>query len=233
MIYIDPPYNTGSDGFTYQDDRKFTAKELQQLIGIDEEKAKRILEFTQSKSNSHSAWLTFMYPRLYIAWQLLNDDGVIFVSIDDNELAQLRMLMDEVFGDENFVATYKWNKTSTPPSLSKKVRQKYEYILCFQKINKSKIFNGGVTDGGDMPLLNDGNNIDTLLFPKDKVTFKIEGVFNPGLYDRVELLNKIKVINGKANCDIELKAPFKWKQANLDEEIEDGTVFHIKRKEKG
>ena len=104
MIYIDPPYNTGSDGFVYQDDRKFTVRELQNLIGVDAEKAKRILSFTQSKSNSHSAWLTFMYPRLYIAKQLLKDDGVIFISIDDNEVAQLRLLMDEVFGEENFVA---------------------------------------------------------------------------------------------------------------------------------
>lgn len=104
MIYIDPPYNTGSDGFVYNDDRKFTTKELQNLIGVDEEKAKRILSFTQSKSNSHSAWLTFLYPRLYIAKQLLKDDGVIFVSIDDNEVAQLRLLMDEIFGEENFVA---------------------------------------------------------------------------------------------------------------------------------
>lgn len=104
MIYIDPPYNTGSDGFTYQDDRKFTVKELQNLIGVDAEKAKRILDFTQSKSNSHSAWLTFMYPRLYIAKQLLKDEGVIFVSIDDSEIAQLRILLDEVFGEENFVA---------------------------------------------------------------------------------------------------------------------------------
>ena len=104
MIYIDPPYNTGSDGFVYNDDRKFTAKELQNLIGVDAEKAKRILAFIQSKSNSHSAWLTFMYPRLYIAKQLLKDDGVIFISIDDNEVAQLRLLMDEVFGEENFVA---------------------------------------------------------------------------------------------------------------------------------
>jgi adenine-specific DNA-methyltransferase len=104
MIYIDQPYNTGSDGFVYQDDRKFTVEELSRLAGIDEEKAKRILEFTQSKSNSHSAWLTFMYPRLYIAKHLLREDGVIFVSIDDNEVAQLRLLMNEIFGDENFVA---------------------------------------------------------------------------------------------------------------------------------
>jgi adenine-specific DNA-methyltransferase len=105
MIYIDPPYNTGGDGFLYKDDRKFTVKELQQLIGIDEEKAKRILDFTKQKSNSHSAWLTFMYPRLYIAKQLLKDDGVIFISIDDSEVATLKMLLDnEIFGEENFVA---------------------------------------------------------------------------------------------------------------------------------
>jgi len=97
MIYIDPPYNTGSDGFVYADDRKFTVEELQELAGVNEERAKHILDFTQSNSNSHSAWLTFMYPRLYIAKQLLKDDGVIFVSIDDNEVAQLRLLMDEIF----------------------------------------------------------------------------------------------------------------------------------------
>ena len=104
MIYIDPPYNTGSDGFVYQDDRKFTVPQLMELAGVDEDRAKRILDFVNSKSNSHSAWLTFMYPRLYIARQLLREDGVIFVSIDDNEVAQLRILMDEVFGEENFVA---------------------------------------------------------------------------------------------------------------------------------
>ncbi|MCX6153777.1 MAG: DNA methyltransferase [Candidatus Kapabacteria bacterium] len=104
MIYIDPPYNTGGDGFIYQDDRSFTVEELQQLAGIDAEKAERIFKFTKSESNSHSAWLTFMYPRLYIAKQLLRDDGVIFVSIDDNEVAQLRLLLDEIFGEENFEA---------------------------------------------------------------------------------------------------------------------------------
>jgi len=228
MIYIDPPYNTGSDGFTYQDDRKFTVKELQNLIGVDEEKAKRILDFTQSKSNSHSAWLTFMYPRLYIAKQLLKDDGVIFVSIDDNEVAQLRLLMDEVFGEENFVATYKWNKTSTPPSLSKKVRQKYEFVLCYEKNSNGKIFNGGITDGGDMPLLNDGNNITILEFHSNIVNFKIEGFFKKGIYDRVELLDDIIVKNGKANVDFKLKGPFKWKQDNLNNEILNGTIFHIK-----
>ncbi len=131
MIYIDPPYNTGSDGFVYNDDRKFTVRELQNLIGVDEEKAKRILSFTQSKSNSHSAWLTFMYPRLYIAKQLLKDDGVIFISIDDNEVAQLRLLMDEVFGEENFVGEIIW-QTATDNNPSQ-IGTEHEYIICYSK----------------------------------------------------------------------------------------------------
>lgn len=104
MIYIDPPYNTGSDGFVYADDRKFTADQLSQLAGISEEEAQRVLDFTSSKSNSHSAWLTFMYPRLYIARDLLANEGVIFISIDDNEQSQLKILCDEVFGEENLIA---------------------------------------------------------------------------------------------------------------------------------
>jgi adenine-specific DNA-methyltransferase len=131
MIYIDPPYNTGSDGFVYNDDRKFTVKELQQLIGVDEEKAKRILDFTQSKSNSHSAWLTFMYPRLYIAKQLLREDGVIFVSIDDNEGAQLRLLMDEIFGEENFAGQIVW-QTATDNNPTQ-IATEHEYVLVFVK----------------------------------------------------------------------------------------------------
>jgi adenine-specific DNA-methyltransferase len=140
MIYIDPPYNTGSDGFVYNDDRKFTVKELQNFIGIDEEKAKRILDFTQSKSNSHSAWLTFMYPRLYIAKQLLRDDGVIFVSIDDNEVAQLRLLMDEVFGEDNFLTEIAWRKSDNQANIGQLARVK-EYIIGYAKIKDKSVVN--------------------------------------------------------------------------------------------
>lgn len=132
MIYIDPPYNTGSDGFVYQDDRKFTATELQRLAGISEDKAKRILEFTMSDSNSHSAWLTFMYPRLYIAKQLLTEDGVIFISIDDNEVAQLRLLMDEIFGEENFVAEI-CHKSRASVSNDKIISPNHNFIFLYAK----------------------------------------------------------------------------------------------------
>jgi adenine-specific DNA-methyltransferase len=132
MIYIDPPYNTGSDDFVYEDDRKFTVEEFSKLAGVEEEKAKRILNFVDSKSNSHSAWLTFMYPRLYIARQLLKDDGVIFISIDDNEVAQLRMLMDEIFGEQNFIKDLIVN-TSEGGGQAKHVINGHEYLLVYAK----------------------------------------------------------------------------------------------------
>ncbi|MEX4492107.1 site-specific DNA-methyltransferase [Haemophilus influenzae] len=146
MIYIDPPYNTASDGFVYQDDRKFTPQQLVEL-GMDLEEAERVLEFTAKKSNSHSAWLTFMYPRLYIARELLRDDGVIFISIDDNEQAQLKILCDEVFGEENFVAEFVWksrqnkdNRNITGASID------HEYIFCYSKTNLYKALRGAERD---------------------------------------------------------------------------------------
>lgn len=141
MIYIDPPYNTGKDGFVYEDDRKITAAQLKDLAGIDEKKASRIIEFTKSKSNSHSAWLTFMYPRLYVAKQLLKEDGVIFISIDDNELSQLKILLDDIFGDENFLGNLiLQTATDNNPT---QINTEHEYILCYarQKEKLDKWFN--------------------------------------------------------------------------------------------
>lgn len=100
-IYIDPPYNTGSDGFVYNDKFNFTVEQLQTKLGIGEGKAKRILDLCTRGSASHSAWLMFMAPRLMLARDLLTEDGVIFISIDDNEQANLKLLCDGVFGEEN------------------------------------------------------------------------------------------------------------------------------------
>lgn len=109
-IYIDPPYNTGSDGFVYNDRFSFTKETLMQKLSVNEEKAERILELTKRGSASHSAWLTFIYPRLLLARDLLTDDGVIFISIDDNEQANLKLLCDDVFGEQNFVACLVYDK---------------------------------------------------------------------------------------------------------------------------
>lgn len=160
MIYIDPPYNTGGDGFLYKDDRKFTVQELSKLAGIDEENAKRILDFTQSKSNSHSAWLTFMYPRLYIAKQLLKDEGVIFISIDDNEIAQLKILMDEIFGEENFIGILSVENNPKGRKNSDFISVSSEYLLVFAKDKQKSYFVENVPkNASDMSEDEDGNYV--------------------------------------------------------------------------
>ncbi|NZA14892.1 site-specific DNA-methyltransferase, partial [Escherichia coli] len=136
MIYIDPPYNTGKDGFVYNDDRKFTPEQLSELAGIDLDEAKRILEFTTKGSSSHSAWLTFIYPRLYIARELMREDGTIFISIDHNEFSQLKLVCDEIFGEQNHVGDLVWkNATDNNPS---NIAVEHEYIIVYTK-NKEQL----------------------------------------------------------------------------------------------
>lgn len=129
-IYIDPQYNTGSDGFVYPDNFKFTKDELADKIGITEE-ADRILNL-EGKS-SHATWLTFMYPRLLLARNLLSDDGVIFISIDDNEQANLKKVCDEIFGEINFVAQIIWERAFAHVNLKKHFSECHDYIICYAK----------------------------------------------------------------------------------------------------
>lgn len=168
MIYIDPPYNTGSDGFVYQDNFKFTADDLSRLAGIDKAEAERILSFNAKGSNSHSAWLTFMYPRLYVARELMREDGVIFISIDDNEQAQLKLLCDEIFGEENFVGEIVWkNVTDNNPT---NVAIEHEYILVYAKeLPKLENFwKSKLSDVKDI-LINVGNNLISTYADKDEL----------------------------------------------------------------
>lgn len=130
-IYIDPPYNTGKDDFAYNDNFNFTVEDLITKLSVDETHAQRILDLTKRGSASHSAWLMFMYPRLLLARDLLSDNGAIFISVDDNEQSNLKILCDDVFGEENFVGTIIWkNATDNNPT---NITTEHEYILCFCK----------------------------------------------------------------------------------------------------
>jgi adenine-specific DNA-methyltransferase len=138
MIYIDPPYNTGNDSFVYPDDYTERQDEYKKRTGITDEKGflnKQELWKKNSKENGqfHSVWLSMMYPRLYLSRNLLREDGVIFISIDDNEAANLKLLCDEVFGEENFVATNVWKKKQGGGNDSKYFVIEHEYILCYTK----------------------------------------------------------------------------------------------------
>lgn len=133
-IYIDPPYNTGSDGFVYNDKFNLGIDKLVEVLDINEEEAKRIYNMTNAKSNSHSAWLTFMYPRLYLARQLLKKDGVIFISIDDNEQSNLKLLCDNIYGEENFINQFSWVSNITGRQISGKGAAKtFETVLAYAR----------------------------------------------------------------------------------------------------
>ncbi len=136
-IYIDPPYNTGKDDFVYNDKFGFTAKELVEKLDIDEDEAERIVEM-QGKC-THSAWLTFMYPRLALARELLRDDGVIFISIDDNEQANLKRLCDEVFGEGNFVCNIIVRANSRGQTYTQ-IAKTHEYLFVIAKSENTELF---------------------------------------------------------------------------------------------
>ena len=148
FIYIDPPYNTGNDGFIYNDKFDLTVEKLINVLDINEEEAKRIYSMTNTKSSSHSAWLTFMFPRLYLARQLLNENGVMFISIDDNELANLKLLCDSIFGEEN-IESMIWHKVDNDSGklkITHRFRNEHEYILCVYKNKELVYFNKFLTD---------------------------------------------------------------------------------------
>lgn len=156
-IYIDPPYNTGSDGFVYNDNFNFTTEELSLKLSIDEEQAKKILDLTKRGSASHSAWLMFMYPRLLLARDLLGQDGVIFISIDDNECYNLKLLCDDVFGEENFEGHIHWRRRSNQPNdKTKLIGLVAEHILVYSR-NSLKLKEKGV---GKIALTGDFSNPD-------------------------------------------------------------------------
>ncbi len=141
VIYIDPPYNTGSDGFVYNDKFSFTAEELAKRLDITPERASRILSMTKRGSASHAAWLTFMLPRLSFARDLLTKDGVIFISIDDNEQANLKSLCDEIFGEECFMGNVVRATGQTTGQDSGGLGTSFDYILVYSK-NEDYELNG-------------------------------------------------------------------------------------------
>ncbi len=144
MIYIDPPYNTGNDSFVYPDDYSERLQEYNKRTGVTDEEGylnKQDLWRKNSRENGqfHSVWLSMMYPRLYLARNLLREDGVIFVSIDDNEASNLKLMMNEIFGEDNFIANIVWRRTVSKAVSGKGIAVTHDHILCYGKSEKSEI----------------------------------------------------------------------------------------------
>lgn len=131
MIYIDPPYNTGND-FVYHDDFAMSADEYAEASGAVDELGNKYIKNMDSNGRFHSDWCSMIYSRLMVARTLLSEDGVIFISIDDNEVENLRKICDQIFGEENFISQICWRRTDNQPNIGYFARVK-EYILLYSK----------------------------------------------------------------------------------------------------
>ena len=213
VIYIDPPYNTGNKDFVYNDSF------------VDSEDSYR-----------HSKWLSFMSRRLKIAKKLLSERGVIFISIDENEVGALRLLGDEIFLSKNFVGQWNWFKSATPPALSKKVKRTIEYILCWQTSNNDDTFRGvqKVSKSND-PFTKPQNTFKVLKFAANSITCPQQsGIIKAGVYgtDKFpnELLDDIIIKNGKNLNPVRFKNRFIWVQETLSENIKQGLFIELSKK---
>jgi len=140
MIYIDPPYNTGND-FIYSDNYTDPLDTYLKLTGQKDAEGNLLTSNPETSGRYHSSWLSMMYPRLFLARQLLRDDGVIFVSIDDHEVHNLRMIMNEVFGEENFITAVIWQKIYSPKSSARHFSADHDYILVYGRSSETWIPN--------------------------------------------------------------------------------------------
>ncbi len=228
-IYIDPPYNTGNENWVYNDNVNdpHIRRWLGKVVGSE------IDDLTR-----HDKWLCMMYPRLVLLQRLLSEDGAIFISIDDNEQANLKLICDEIFGKGNFIEIFSWRKTYTPSNLSHTSKKCVEYVYCYAKM-KSMLsrFNGLMkTNDADNPLLKSNNQYKTLVFPHDKVisTLKEDDFFPLGEYgtkvNTVYLKNDVEFKNGHFLQDIVLEGKFIWTQEMLDSEMSKNTRIIFKGK---
>ncbi len=183
MIYIDPPYNTGND-FVYEDDFAQSADEYLENSGQFDEDGNRLVQNTESNGRFHTDWLNMMYPRLKLAKDLLSDDGVIFISIDDNEVENLRKICDEVFGKSHFIAQCVRKRRDSQANLSKNISPIHEYVIIYGKSNSAILNKIAANINEDdfknpdndvrgpyvtMPCTNKGGSVYTITTPTGKV----------------------------------------------------------------
>ena len=211
VIYIDPPYNTGNKDFKYND--SFVDKE---------------------DSFRHSKWLAFISKRLHLAKSLLSKDGVIFISIGEDEVAQLKLLCNEVFGEKNYITNFIWEKTQHFGRQKVNSYSNADYILCYAKqLNnsglKELLVESIKEEHEDAPLYNASNPVNTLTIPAKKVIFNIsDGEYTRTTDVKYKLIQKVVVKNGKNKNALVLRFKSRWSQKNVEKELEKGTTFWIK-----
>lgn len=222
-IYIDPPYNTGNENWVYNDNVNSPKikKWLGQVVGKESEDLTR-----------HDKWLCMMYPRLKLLQKLLSNDGAIFISIDDNEQANLKLVCDEIFGAGNFVGDVIWFKKRKGSFLSKKIVSLTEYLLCYTKSQNISLFGGNPDNSESQPIVKRTNAKKILRIPANLVKTKLkDGKYKAGIYGEgssaSNLINDVIVKDKLIVNEFQIEAPFTWTQAMFDEEVKNGTDIII------
>ena len=232
MIYIDPPYNTGND-FVYKDNFAQSRNEYEEDTGVYDEAENRLFRNTESNGRFHSDWCSMIYPRLILARNMLRDDGVVFISIDDNEDAQLRKICDEVFGESNFVAQVNWKGRGGRQD-SKYYAAVHEYILCYAKCIAE--FNSGeeIKSGEVYPKYDKVNkrNYKTQLLRKWGSNCRRED--RPNLYYPVAAPNGDNVypfyeVEVSPSSFQKMDGRWRWSCSTMQQAINEGRVEFIKK----
>lgn len=237
MIYIDPPYNTGND-FVYNDDFAQGKTDFEQRSGLFDEEGNQTIDpmqrNTEANGRFHTDWLNMIYPRLKVARDLLSDDGVIFISIDDNEIENLKKVGNEIFGESNFVGQWNWFKSATPPNLSYK-KKNIEYIIAYEKHKDNIRYSGlqKVSSSSD-PFTKPQNSLKVLTFPAGSIQTNLkDGVYSKGIYgtDKFpnELLNDLIVENGINSNAVSFRNKFIWVQSTLDENLKQKLKVYLSK----
>lgn len=231
MIYIDPPYNTGND-FVYNDEFGIRSEEWNGISGNYDADGNQIVgtleKNTEANGRFHTDWLNMMYPRLKLAKDLLSDDGVIFISIDDNEVHNLIKNCNEIFGEQNCLGIITWAKKRKGSFLSQKLISLTEYCVVYSKNSeKAYLFGGKAEENESQPIIKRTNPMGELRFKANSVSTKLQdGIYSAGTYGEainpVTLKNEIKVENGIIVSEFVLNAHFVWSQKFLDNELKKG-----------
>ena len=230
MIYIDPPYNTGSD-FVYKDNYSVSVDEYDDAAGVYDDAGNKMFKNTNTNGRFHSDWCSMIYSRLLLASKLLKDDGILFISIDDNEVENLTKIGKEIFGESNYINALKWKRKKQPSFLSKHIAPVMEYVLIFAKNSESmgKLSVESVSDS-TKKVINISNVESERVFKKGvEVKGLINGVIPKGKYTvktmSVEYKDDVIVEDGHTTNPVTVRAKFLNTQDKIDEFINNKLLF--------
>lgn len=231
VIYIDPPYNTGKD-FVYGDDYRDSLRAYLAFSGQVDAEGNQVAAAADANGRHHSRWASMMHPRLMLARNLLTKDGVLFVSIDDNEVAQLRLILDEVFGPENFIENYVWESSFRPDNSSGLERENSQHILCYarSKGELGRLVGAQKKTDGLPSLTKNSMKVSTLALEPEWVDFTLEdGEYEAGDKGSGYILgDSVKVNEGKAEAPFRLSGRMIWSQEYLERQVALGARIVIK-----